>query len=337
MIGRSPFVTCHGNLMPCCWLDIPRYSSDNKIKEIGGNFIKNIFLDPKFDLNNNSYKDIVQSDEWLLALEKLFIMNYSTCDVKCGDYVVMDNKIVHSEIEIDKKIFNNEKIQKSNFLNFFNKNIIDTWEIDNIQLELTNKCSLKCSYCPRLIDSPKKSDLNIKILDDILSCKPWNRIQDVGSYGDTMFYKPYHDFLRLLVDNNIKYYSGHFAATGKGKKWWVETINLYEKVIKSGTKVVIFFGIDGLEDTSKLHRIGQDWDEITFALKRCVEANCEVVWQYIPMSFNEHQINTAKELAQKWGCKFHLTLSSRFTPNDPNTPKNKNLYKNNEYYKKDKI
>jgi hypothetical protein len=34
MIGRNPFVTCNGHLMPCCWLDVPRYSSKNKIFNI---------------------------------------------------------------------------------------------------------------------------------------------------------------------------------------------------------------------------------------------------------------------------------------------------------------
>ena len=324
MIGRNPFVTCHGYLMPCCWLDVPRYNSKNKILNNDGEWIKNEFL--KFDLNQKSYKETVNSDEWLLSLEKLFLLNYYNCNTKCKNYVTHNDKITHNEFLIDDLIRENN-ISFSYDINFFNKNVVDTWECDDIQLELTNKCSLKCSYCARLYDKPNKSDLSINIVDDILKCKHWKNIEDVGSYGDTMFYKPYHTFLKLLGETSVDNYSGHFASTGKGKKWWDETFLLYNDVIKSGTNIRLTFGIDGLEDTSKFHRIGQDWDEITYALKKSVEAGCDVFWQYIPMSFNEHQINEAKKLAEEWGCKFHLCLSDRFRKNDPNRPKSSNLYR----------
>ena len=40
------------------------------------------------------------------------------------------------------------------------------------------------------------------------------------------------------------------------------------------------------------------------------------------MSFNEHQIDDARKLAESWGCEFKLNLSCRFYKGDPNMPKN---------------
>jgi len=326
MVGRLPFVNCHGNLMPCCWIDSPRYNTKGKVLNNKAKWVQNIFLDPKFDLNLRPYKEVIQSDDWNLALEKLFLVQYYNCSKKCGDFLVVDDKITYNEYEIDDMIREQRAVRLKD-VEIFNANLVDPWDINEIQLELTNKCSLKCFYCARFRDKPSKSDLDIKVVEQILTCKKWNDVADVGSYGDTMFYKPYHDFLRILMDSDVGWYGGHFAATGKGKKWWDETISLYEKVIASGTGVRMTFGIDGLEDTSKLHRVGQDWDEITYALKRCVEIGCKVQWQFIAMSFNEHQIDEAKKLAEDWGCDFHITLSSRFRKNDPNRPKSTNLYR----------
>ena len=321
MTGRMPFITCHGYVMPCCWLDIPRYKSSGKIRNNKWEEIDNIFLDPFFNLKNNSYKDIVTSEKWLLSLEKLFLLNYNVCDMKCDFLPLVNGKLDINDEYTNTSILNNT-FNKSYDKKIFNKNLIDTWNVDILQIELTNRCSLKCPYCPRLTDKPKKEDLEIDVIRDVLLCKKWRSVNDVGNYGDTIFYNPYHEFLKVLIDSNIELYTFHTAATGKGKKWWDETISLYEKVIASGTKIKIYWGIDGLEDTSSKHRIGQSWDEITYALKRCVEVGCESVWHYIPMSFNEHQIDEAKKLAEDWGCQLKLNLSCRFYKGDPNMPKN---------------
>ena len=46
-----------------------------------------------------------------------------------------------------------------------------------------------------------------------------------------------------------------------------------------------------------------------------------VVWQWIPFSFNEHQITQAKQLAKQYNITFALRISSRFDgPDDPLRP-----------------
>ena len=81
------------------------------------------------------------------------------------------------------------------------------------------------------------------------------------------------------------------------------------------------WGIDGLEDTSNKHRVNQDWNEITTQMRRAATYKAWSTWQFIPMSFNEHQIEEAKQLAKDWDVIFYLKPSDRFvSENDPNRP-----------------
>ncbi len=321
MVGRKPFITCHGYVMPCCWLEIPRYDSGGQIRNEDWELIDNIFLRDAFHLENRTYKEIVTSDEWLMALEQLFLLKYHPCKMKCNNFFIHDGKITHDELIIDQMVLNDE-LNTSDSMDVFNKSIVDTWNVNEIQVELTNRCSLKCSYCPRTIESLKNADLPIDCLEDVMMSKAWDIVDDVGSYGDSIFYRHYHEFLSILAKAKVKSYFAHFAATGRSQEWWDKTIDLFDTVIQGGTRVRILFGIDGLSDTSKLHRIGQNWDEITYAMKRTREVGCKSIWQFIPMSFNEHQIEEAEQLAKEWGVHFRIHTSCRFTKNDPNMPTN---------------
>ena len=135
MTGRMPFITCHGYVMPCCWLDIPRYKSSGKIRNNKWEEIDNIFLDPFFNLKNNSYKDIVTSEKWLLSLEKLFLLNYNVCDMKCDFLPLVNGKLDINDEYTNTSILNNT-FNKSYDKKIFNKNLIDTWNVDILQIEL---------------------------------------------------------------------------------------------------------------------------------------------------------------------------------------------------------
>lgn len=327
MTGRKPFITCHGYLMPCCWFDIPRYSTDNMVRDANWELAENIFLRDAFDLKKRSYEEIINSEEWLLVLEQLNAKQFHPCKMKCSNMLLVNGKVEHDEEKLDQAVIDGT-LEQSIDKKVFTEHFTYPGEIDTVQLELTNRCSLKCPYCPRQTDKPKNADIPLSVLDDVLTTKHWRVVDDVGNYGDSIFYPHYHDFLRLLVDTDVDEYLGHIAATGRPKSWWNETIVLYEKVVQSGTKVKIYWGIDGLEDTSSKHRIGQNWTEIVYAMARARSVGVHSVWQYIPMSFNEHQIDTARELADQWGVEFYLHTSCRFRKGDPNIPKNPQYHRN---------
>jgi len=54
------------------------------------------------------------------------------------------------------------------------------------------------------------------------------------------------------------------------------------------------------------------------------------IWQYIIFSYNENDIETAKQIAKKEGIILKLLLSTRFDyKDDPLKPKNKQFYVEN--------
>ena len=326
MTGRKPFVTCHGYLMPCCWFDIPRYSTNGKIRDDNWELAENIFLRDAFDLKKRSYEDIINSEEWLLVLEQLKLLQYHPCKMKCSNMLLVDGRVEHDEEKLDQAVIDGT-LEQSIDKRVFSKHFMHPGSIDTIQLELTNRCSLKCPYCPRQTDMPKNADIPFFVLDDVMTSKHWRVVDDVGNYGDSIFYPHYHDFIRLLISCSVDLYLGHIAATGRPKIWWWETINEWGRLVDSGTEVKIYWGIDGLEETSKKHRIGQNWDEIVYAMKMAADVGVKSVWQWIPMSFNEHEIDKAKELANQWGVELYIHTSCRFRKGDPNIPKNPNYHR----------
>lgn len=306
-----PMVTADGFLQPCC--------------QVGNNYWKyqyltdgtkldhNPFIDPDFSLYNKSFEEIVESDKWNNFVGTISESKLSVCHNHCGS----------------KQAPRNSALNQYNLtVEWDNKHVL-TKDIDAIQLETSNRCTLECGYCSRLFYKRRNSngrwlnrfDLSLDIIEDILQYKVFESILDCGTYGDPIYYKYYHGMLELFLSNMFRRYRVSIAATGKTQKWWDQTHSLWEALIKSGTPVIIFWGVDGLKDTSSIHRINQDWDEITTQMKRAATYGAYGHWQYIPMNFNEHQIEDAKLMAKDWGVNFYLKPSDRFYEGDPNTPK----------------
>ena len=327
MVGKNAFITADGYVMPCCWLDVPRFQNEGKIRDFGGNWRPNIFRSDDFSLRNKSYEDIVTSDEWYNALFELYHQKYETCSSKCSNMIVDENnKIVLSESKVDELVHSDTLKNSFNF-RLWKDSWVRTWDHSVVMLEFTTRCNLKCLYCPRYEGKTVNQDITIQMVEDVMFSKRWNIIEGVGNYGDFIFYPYFHEAMDIFSYSDSEQFLGHIAATGRTQAWWDETIRLWKRCIDKGQSIKICWGIDGLEDTSSLHRVNQNWDEITMAMRKSAEIGCQALWQYIPMSFNEHQIDEARELADKWGVKFYLHLSGRFKENDPNTPKDPSLYR----------
>ena len=107
------------------------------------------------------------------------------------------------------------------------------------------------------------------------------------------------------------------AAYGKKTAWWQERFDSY----KSGE---IRVGLDGLEDTAHLYRVGTKYKQVFDVMRMGAKQDKRIVWQWIPFSFNEHQIEEARKIAQDNGIVFEVRVSSRFEgPDDPMRPNRK--------------
>jgi len=309
-----PMITADGFLQPCCQVG----SNYNKYEKlIDGTNVENRFIDPDFSLYNKSFSEIIESKKWDNMINGLADSKLQICHMCCGS----------------KNYPKNSALYEHNFKTTWTDKKVKTKHLKDIQLETTNRCTLECPYCSRFfykkrnknINWLNRHDLDLNIIKDVITYKNWRSVLDCGSYGDPIYYKYYHEMLELLNISMIRIYRVSIAATGRSEEWWDTTQELWKQLHESGIQVNIFWGIDGLEDTSSKHRINQDWNEISKQMKKSARNGLYSIWQYIPMSFNEHQIDEAKKLAADWGVNFYLKQSYRFSKDDPNRLKNKNI------------
>lgn len=200
--------------------------------------------------------------------------------------------------------------------------------IELINLELTNRCMLKCSECSRtkiednkyIHDLSKPQNISIDLIKKIFTKEsfptPENiEIQLSGNYGDPIYHPQFHEILAYLKTQNFKL---HIETNGsyKDQEWWEKTCEYLDR------NDLLTFSIDGLEDTNHLYRKSSDWKSIMIGLKTCAP-RVNIEWKFIVFSHNEHQIQAAKIIAKDLGVKiFSINKSGRFKKNDPLKPQN---------------
>lgn len=325
LIGKEPQVTFDGYVLPCCWMP---YSNTTLWHDYTTR--TNPFKREDFNLYNNDYNDIVGSDEWMEMLKVTYEGDPPLkCSEACKSFIVQDG--VPTSANSRQPKFDPNKSDAQQFWSshstdeeLFRKHIIHPKNLNKLNLEASSRCTLQCPYCSRVTEKEylKKADLSKEVIYKLINARPWEKITDCPRYSDPIFYKHFDYMLDCMKDARVQEYRLHVAATGKGISWWEKRIEQFLKL----KNIVITFGIDGLEETSKIHRIGQDWNEIYTALQLCQQAGLKTIWQFIPFSHNEHQIKEAQERASKIGCNFKLVVSNRFKDNDPMRPTNKEYY-----------
>jgi MoaA/NifB/PqqE/SkfB family radical SAM enzyme len=186
-------------------------------------------------------------------------------------------------------------------------------EIRGLHLEPTNICTLKCPGCARTRfigqwpqhwnnHSLERSTL-MSFLDIDLSGV---KISMCGNYGDPI----YHPDLAGMV-RDLKQRGATISITTNGghrkMSWW----NELTKELSSEDDIT--FSIDGIPENFTQYRINGDWKTTCDAIKICVSAECNTTWKFIPFSFNENNIEQARQLSRDLGVdQFQVSLSERF-------------------------
>lgn len=290
-----PFVTAHGLVIPCC---MQTYHE------------KNEFTISEHSLYNYSFGEIINGESWKNMINSLEKWQ----NPRCLTYCTSKDKRV--PFDPDDTID-------------YNKNFsYDDLEI--IQIETTNTCTLKCQYCRRQLIPYRlnKDHLPVDMVMDVLNYKHWKEYIDCALYGDPIWYKYNFELLdRIIKKPTFDKFYLHLAATGRGKDYWDKIIKKWGKLQQRGVDITIQFGIDGDKETSKMHRVNQDWDEITYAVKRLTTTtDIPAVIQFIPFKHNEHQVDYMYLLAEKLGARLLINCSPRFIRGDPNIPTMKEYF-----------
>lgn len=174
--------------------------------------------------------------------------------------------------------------------------------IKEIHLEVTSNCQARCPMCAR---RPLGGPVNPYISIDEVSLsqfKDWfnvdfiknlNRLFMCGNLGDPIVAKDTLEIYQYIrdINSNIKL-SMNTNGSARDAAWWKKL---------AGCQVDVVFGIDGLTDTHHLYRVGTNYNTIISNAREFISAGGKASWHMLAFKHNEHQIDTCRELSQKFG------------------------------------
>jgi len=157
----------------------------------------------------------------------------------------------------------------------------------------------------------KVSDIDFELFKKIVPVDTIKQLQSAslcGNFGDPLLNKDLIPIVEYMADINPSIRMDiHTNGSLRNTQWW-------EQLAKSLTKSsIVHFGIDGLEDTHKLYRIGTDFNKIIENASAFIKAGGIARWIFITFKHNEHQIEDARKLAHDLGfAGFQEKQTSRF-------------------------
>lgn len=187
-------------------------------------------------------------------------------------------------------------------------------EIKTVHLEITSKCQASCPMCARNlqggIDNP------FMTLDEITldKFKSWfsidfiqqlDRLYMCGNLGDPVVAKDTISIFQHCreVNPNINL-SMNTNGSARGNTFWEQLAKL---------NVAVHFGIDGLQDTHSIYRIGTNFDTIIKNATTFIKHGGYAIWDMLVFDHNKHQIGACQHMADQMGFKqFHSKNTSRF-------------------------
>lgn len=189
-------------------------------------------------------------------------------------------------------------------------------ELKQIHLEITNNCQASCPMCSRNIHGGLENP-NLKIQD--WSLEDFKKIinQDVldqvlelyfcGNYGDPVINKNLKEMCHYVANNSNVNVKIHTNGGIQNEQWWADLPKHLPK------DHLVIFGIDGLEDTNHLYRIGVNFNKVINNAKAFIENGGKASWAFIEFKHNEHQLLAAEQMSKDLGFEsFTYKQSYRF-------------------------
>jgi MoaA/NifB/PqqE/SkfB family radical SAM enzyme len=196
------------------------------------------------------------------------------------------------------------------------------FELSDAHIEITNRCQASCPMCSRNVrggldnERLKTNEWSINDFKKIFnkeSLLVLKHINFCGCYGDPIFNNDLIDMLdySLSINPNLQI-SIHTNGGARNSDWWKALAKVLE-----GCKHKVTFGIDGLEDTHHLYRIGTTYNHVVKNAKTFIDAGGEAHWQFLIFDHNQHQLEEARSRCFELGFKNFIPVDTyRFVLSD---------------------
>ena len=194
-------------------------------------------------------------------------------------------------------------------------------DIKEVHLEITQRCQAACPMCDRNMnggaDNPHITNAELTLEDCKRIFKPkfiqqLNTMYMCGNLGDPIVAKDTLEVFSYFREHNpTMWLSMNTNAGAKDENWW----RALARVI--GRRGAVIFSVDGLSDTNHLYRQNVVWDNVERNMQAFIDAGGRARWDFLIFQHNEHQVEEAEALANKWGVeRFMKKKSGRFVTSD---------------------
>jgi len=181
-----------------------------------------------------------------------------------------------------------------------------------LMIEPTNVCNLRCPLCPtgELKLERKPGFMTMETLREIIDPLADSLVEiNITNYGEPTMHKQLPEMIRYVKDKGIRVSlgsNGHFFNNDEAAATYV----------RSGLDH-IYISLDGTtQDTFEKYRVRGNFEKLRDNVTRLVRVRDElgsrtpeVELQFIVMRHNEHQMDEAREVADRWGAD-RLTFKS---------------------------
>ena len=190
-------------------------------------------------------------------------------------------------------------------------------ELKSIHLEITTRCQASCPMCSRnyrggmtnpnlVLADWTVNDFKAVLPDDLLT--QLEGLYFCGNFGDPIVNHDLIPMCEIAAKANPNLVLRiHTNGGARTVNWWQELVTVLPK------NHVVIFGIDGLEDTHHLYRVGTTYENVTRNAKAFIDAGGTAEWVFIKFKHNEHQVDEARQRAKDLGfARFTVKNSTRF-------------------------
>lgn len=180
--------------------------------------------------------------------------------------------------------------------------MINISEVREVHLELSTNCNASCPLCSRnYFGYPHNAgypdaELSIDNIKTIFSPEFVSQLRNIrlnGNLGDFMLARDGIDITAYLRQHNpTARISISTNGGARNSKFWTDLAQY---------NPIVFFALDGLDDTHHLYRQNTQFQKVLKNAKTFIAAGGIAVWKMVLFDHNKHQVEVASAMSRELG------------------------------------